>query len=95
MKNELTIKLGDYEIVAEINAKSEPEIPPELCVYLRDKDGCITQDICLVRPNYRYNRHTGEFERSNDFVDCLVWGESGYEDFTDDFTIGVYEWEEE
>jgi hypothetical protein len=35
-----------------------------------------------------------EFKQDNDFVDCLVWGESGYEDYTDKFVIGVYEEEE-
>lgn len=94
MKNRLTIQLGNKKIVAEIYDNNGPEIPPELCVFLEDEDGVIIQDICLVRPHYDINIKTKEFEADNDFVDCLVWGDSDDEDYTDKFVVGIHEWEE-
>lgn len=95
MENKLEIQLGEYKIVAEVNDLNTPDIPPELNVYLVDKHGCITQDICLVRPHHSLNRETMQWTTRNDFVDCLVWGESGDEDYTDRHVIAVYEEEEE
>ena len=94
MKEKLVIELGDMKIVAQIDDSNVPEIPPELNVYLCDKDDHITQDICMVRPHYSFNKKKFEFETNNDFVDCLVYGDSDNEDYTDDFCIGVYREEE-
>ena len=93
MKNKLAIQLGSKKIVAEIY-NNDPGIPPELCVYLQDEDGSIIQDICLVRPYYEYNQLSGDFDVNNEFVDCLVWGDSDDEDYTDRFTIGIHERED-
>ena len=94
MEKKLIIQLGNKKIVAEIYNNNGPEIPPELCVYLEDEDGTIIQDICLVRPRCEYNAKSGYFETDNDFVDCLVWGDSDNEDYTNQFMIGVHEEEE-
>ena len=94
MEKKLIIQLGNKRIVAEIYDNNGPEIPPEMCVYLED-DGGIVQDICLVRPHYDINRKTKEFETDNNFVDCLVWGDSDDEDYTNKFVIGIHEWEED
>lgn len=89
MENKLVINFGEYKIVAEVYDKNGPEIPPELVVYLCDKDNAVMQDICLVRPHYNYKPSIGEFEINNNFVDCIVWGESGNEDYTDKHVIAV------
>lgn len=89
MEKKLIIPLGDYQIVAEINDYSLPEIPAAINVYLQDKDNKIIQDICLIAPHYDYIRSKGEFETDNDFVDCLIWGDSDDEDYTDKHVIGV------
>ena len=94
MKNELAIKLGDYEIVAEIDNRNGPTIPPELVVYLRDANGCITQDICLVRPHYEFVERKRDFEIDNGFVDCMVWSDSDDSDYFEKHVIAVYEEEE-
>ena len=95
MKNRLTIQFGNKKIVAEIYDNNGTEIPPELCVFLEEEDGTIIQDICLVRPHYDINNKTKEFKTNNDFVDCLVWGDSDDEDYTDKFVVGIHEWEED
>ena len=92
--NKLSIKFGEYELVAEIYDMNGPEFPPELVVYLRDKNGVVFQDICLARPHYELNEKTQEFEIDNNFIDCLVWGESGYEDYTDKHVIAVFDEED-
>lgn len=56
--------------------------------------GCNTQDICLVRPHYEYKKSLGDFEIDNDFVDCIVWGNSDYEDYTNKHIIAVNKEEE-
>ena len=94
MENKLIIPFGGYQIVAEISNVS-PEIPNELWVHIRDKDNRVIQDICLVRAHCDYIRSKGEFETDNDFVDCLVWGDSDNEDYTDKHVIGVYDEEQE
>lgn len=94
MKNRLVIQLGNKKIVAEIYDNNGPEIPPELCVFLEEEDGTTIQDICLVRPHYNYNRRTDKFKIDNDFVDCIVWGASDDEDYTDKFVVGIHEQEE-
>ena len=90
MQGKLVIPLGDNKIVAEVNDANLPEIPPELCVYICDKDDVIIQDICLVRPSYEYKMETHEFVTDNESVDCLVWEDPENEDFTIDYTIDVY-----
>ena len=94
MENKLEIKLGDKKIVAEINDWCD-DAPNELTVYLCDKDNCLIQDVCLVRPHYEVNEKTYEFETNNEFIDCLVWSDSDTEDYTHKFVIGVYEEDEE
>lgn len=90
MEKKLVIPFGNHKIVAEINDVS-PEIPNELWIHIRDQEDKIVQDICLVRAHYNYIRSKGEFETDNDFVDCLVWGDSDNEDYTDKHVIAVYE----
>lgn len=94
MDKKLIIPFGDYKIVAEVSNVS-PEVPNELWVHLENKNNLISQDICLIRPHYDYIDSNGEFETDNDFVDCLVWGDSDNEDYTDKHVIGVYKEEEE
>lgn len=93
MKKEdrLVIPFGNYQIIAEINDPNEPEIPPELWVYLRDKDGRVYQDICLVRQHYEIDRRTKAFRQYDNFVDCLVWGDSDRDHYTDEHIIVVHE----
>lgn len=92
MENKIRINLSeDLELVAELCDYDGNH--PEIIVYV-EKDGMVHQDICLVRPHEQINTKTMEFETRNDFVDCIVWGESGDENYTDKHVIAVYEEEE-
>ena len=95
MEKKLIIQLGDKKIVAEIDDMNGPEFAPALCVYIQDEEDYIIQDICLVRPHDEINQQTKEFETNNELVDCLVWGDSDDEDYTNKFVIGIHEKEEE
>lgn len=94
-KNKLTIPFGNHKIIAEIDDRNTPEIPPELIIYLCDENDVIIQDICVVRPHYEYKQKLQEFITDNDFIDCLVYGDSDYEDYTNKFVIGIHEDEED
>lgn len=88
MKNKIEIPIGDKFIVVEAY-KADPEIPTEITTYIRDKDGIILQDICLVREHYDVS--SCEIKTDNKSVDCIIWGDSGLEDFTDKIQINLRE----
>lgn len=90
----LEIPFGDYKIVAEIDDGNGPELSPEMIVCIRDANDAIVQDVCLVRPHYEVNRKTMEFERNNDFIDCMVWADSDDEDYTHKHVVAIYKEEE-
>ena len=48
MEQKLVMNCGNFRIVAEISPNNGLDIPPEMCVYVEDRDG-NQQDICLVR----------------------------------------------
>ena len=95
MEKKLVIEFGNNKIVAEIDDNNLPEIPPELRVWVEDNNGNFIQDICLVREHYSYNRNDYTFDWNCESIDCLVWGNPNTEDFSDDFTIGVREEDDE
>lgn len=94
MEKRLIIPFGKCKIIAEINDMNKPEFPPELYVYLCNNKSSILQDICLVRPHYEIDYQNAQAKRDDDLVDCLVWGESDCENYTDKYVINVYKEEE-
>lgn len=86
--NKIEIPIGNNFIVVEAYQADE-NLPTELTVYIKSKDGTILQDICLIREHYDYKNSS--FIKDSKSVDCLVWGESDNEDFTDDFRINIAE----
>ena len=93
-KNLVEIPVGDNKLIVQVNDWNDG-MPKEIFVSLVDKDGGYFQDICMVREHFRYNKNTEEFEVNSSFIDCKVWADSDNEDYTHEFTIGVYEEEEE
>lgn len=79
-------------IVTEVNeVETEPELLPEFNIYLTDEDDAIIQDICTVRPSCKYRPSEDKFVVNNSFVQCLVWGNSDDENYTEEFIIGIYD----
>lgn len=93
MENKIEIPIGNKKLVAFIN-DWEDEMPKEIFISLIDNNGVFIQDICMVREHYHYNKNTEDFEIDSNFIDCKVWADSYNEDYTHEFTIGVWEEEE-
>ena len=85
--NKIIMQHGNLRIAAEVYHDGG-YTPAEMCVYLCDENGNPTQDICMVHPAHHYKK--GKWVTDENFVDCLVWGDSESEDYTHKHTIGVY-----
>lgn len=84
----LVIPFGKNKIVAEIY-NNDPNFVPELSVYIEGEE-CGMQDVCLVRPHSYRDKKSGRAEICGDSVECLVWGNPYFEDYTNKYEIGVY-----
>lgn len=93
MENKIEIKIGDNKLVVSVNDWKDG-MPKEVCTYITDNSGVILQDICMVREHYHYCPKTENFEIDSSLVDVKVWADSDNEDYTDEFTIAVFEEEE-
>lgn len=94
MEEKLVMNCGKFRIVAEICPNNGMDIPPELCVYVEDRDG-NQQDICLVRKHLQLVPKTMQFETFDDFIDLLIWGDSDSEDYTQRQVIALHDFEED
>lgn len=79
----IMLECEKYNIVAEVSSYDNNHT--ELAVYIETKDGSALQDIALVRPHTIIT--TGEVKE--DSVDCLVWTDSGDEDYSEINEINV------
>lgn len=88
MSNKIDIPLPNgFHIVAEQN--TDPMYANEIFIGIKDDNGVWYQDLAVVRNAYRYDGDDiiwkyGEF-------DVLVYSDKDNEDFTHDFTIGLYD----
>lgn len=89
MNKKLIIPFGEYQIVAQVDTSYEPDIPPELRVWVEAKSGNFIQDICLVRQSMSYNITTHATDIHDDAVQCLVWSDPTIDDLTHDFIMDV------
>ena len=74
----------------EFFSGSEDELPKEIFISIVDEENRCSQDICMVREHYRYNKQTEDFDIDENLIDCRVWTDSADEDYTHEFTIEVY-----
>lgn len=87
MNNRITIPLQNgYNLVAEQN--SDPDYSREIFIGIMDKNGVWYQDLAIVRNAYTYNNLDVEWK--DDEFEVLVYSDKDNEDFTDDFSIGIY-----
>lgn len=90
--NKIEIPLANgHKIVAEF-CEYGYELPPEIAICFQDKDGCVFQDIVLVRAKQVPN---GVPIDINIGAEVLVWADENNEDYTDRFQIDEYDFEEE
>ena len=89
MEKSIEVNLGKKKLVAFIN-DWEDELPKEIFISIVDEENRFSQDICMVREHYRYNKQYEDFEIDENLIDCRVWTDSADEDYTHEFTIKVY-----
>ena len=86
--NRIIIELSNgYKLVAEQNP--DPSYNREIFVGILDANGVWHQDLAIVRSSYTIDEDKVVW-KDNQF-DVLVYGDKDNEDFTDDFSIGLYE----
>lgn len=89
--NRIEIELPNgYKLVAEQN--TDPQYSREMFIGIVDHAGVWHQDLAVVRSDYSID--DGEIVWDDKKFEVLVYGDKGNEDFTDAFTIGLYEEEE-
>lgn len=86
--NRIVIELPNgYKFVAEQN--SDPSYCREIFVGILDANGVWHQDLAIIRNSYIIDEDKVVW-KDNQF-DVLVYGDKDNEDFTDDFSISLYE----
>lgn len=71
-------------------AQSEdPTYPNEIYLGVLDHNGRWVQDLAIVMNAYQYN-DDGDVVWKKDEFEVLVYADKDNEDFTNDFTIGLY-----
>lgn len=87
-KNRIVIELlNGYKLVAEQNP--DPSYNREICIGIIDKNGVWHQDLAVIRSSYSIDGD--EVVWNDKRFDVLVYGNKDDEDFTNDFSIGLYE----
>ncbi len=85
--NRIEIELPNgYKLVAEQN--TDPQYSREMFVGIVDADGMWNQNLAVIRSSYRYDGDNVVW--NDEQFDVLVYGDKDNEDFTDDFTVGLY-----
>ena len=91
-ENKIVIDLdGDLQLVAE--KSFDPNFPREISVYLT-KEGRWIQDLALVGQHYEIDRRNYTADYSDQFS-VKVWGVEYSVDFTEEFLIPLYRWEDD
>lgn len=90
-QNRIEIELSNgYKLVAEQN--TDPQYSREIFIGIINPDGLWYQDLAIVRNSYHYDGD--EVIWTDGLFDILVFGEENSEDFTEDFSVSLYEEEE-
>lgn len=76
-----------YKLVAEQNA--DPHYSREMFIGIVGANGAWHQDLAVVRSSYHKDGDKVVWDDKQ--FDVLVYGSEGNEDFTEEFTVGLYE----
>lgn len=86
--NRIVIPLSNgYQLVAEQNTATEYN--KEIFIGITDDNGVWYQDLAIVRNAY-YLNDKWQVEWKDEEFDVLVYSNENNEDFTHDFTVGLY-----
>lgn len=85
--NRIVIDLPNgFQLVAERN--TDPNFKNEIFIGITDGNGVWWQDLAIVRQAYEITQEKTEWK--DDEFDILVYSDKDNEDFTHDFTVGLY-----
>ena len=59
-----------------------------------EHNGVWAQDLAVVRPRYTYDSEDGSVIFKDDLFDVFVYSDCDQEDYTDEFAIGMYQWDD-
>ena len=86
--NRIVIPLDNgYKLVAEQNIHSE--FDKELFVGIETDTGVYHQDLVIIRPTYKFEDNSVKFD--SDKFEMLVFADEKTEDYTDKFTVPLYQ----
>ena len=90
--NKIVIPLDNgYKLIAEQNIDSE--FNKELFVGIETDTGAYHQDLVIVRPTYKFENENVVFD--SDKFEMLVFGDEKREDYTNKFTVPLYQEDEQ
>ena len=88
MAKRIEIELTNgYKLVAEQN--TDPQYSREMFIGIMGPNGVWHQNLAVVRNSYHYDGDKVIWDDKQ--FDVLVYGSEDNEDFTEDFTVGLYE----
>lgn len=88
MNDKIVIDLPNgYQLVAERN--TDPNYRNEIFIGITDGNGVWWQDLAVVRNSYVIDDDFRVHWKEDSF-DILVYGDENNEDFTHDFSVGLY-----
>ena len=87
MDNRIVIHLPNgFDLVAEQN--TDPDYPNEIFIGITDGTGAWWQDLAIVRNAYTYDGDKVKWKEEE--FEVLVYSDEDNEDFTHEFSIGIY-----
>jgi len=80
-----------YRLIAEQNTDSE--FNKEIFVGIETDTGAYHQDLAIIRPTYSFENDNVKF--NSDAFEILVFGDEKQDDYTDKFTVPLYQEDDE
>ena len=85
--NKIIIPLDDgHRLIAEQNSG---EFDKEIYIGIEQENGSYVQDLVIVRPTYKLENTDVKFD--SDKFELLVFADEKREDYTNKFTVPLYE----
>lgn len=90
--NKIVIPLANgYKLIAEQNVDSE--FDKEIFIGVETETGSYYQDLAIIRPTYTFKDDEVIF--GSDKFEMLIFGDEKREDYTEKFTVPLYQDDDE